>query len=173
MKIYLLESQTTIKHILIKILFGMTLMIPFFTETSWATTNLQEVADAPPNNCVYLSVMINNNTKTTCELVNKEVIYGRMSSSTQVPVLIPPGTSSYPFEMRQVLYGPDIVLTYECGAGRKITIESQQDFCALNSGEVSGKILFATNLSARSIRDRGSYFWNRHGSISWTLYTPN
>lgn len=122
-----------------------------------------------PNNCVYLSILISNNTKTTCQLIDSQVLYGRLSSSTQPPVLIPPGTSSYPFEMRQLIYGPDIILTYECGAGHRVSIESQQDLCVMESGEITGKVLFSSDLSAKKIKNRGSYLWSRHGSIAWTL----
>ncbi|MDP3705862.1 MAG: hypothetical protein Q8R24_08125 [Legionellaceae bacterium] len=123
-----------------------------------------------PNNCAFFSVMINNNTENTCQLIEKQVIQGTMSSSTQVPVLIPSGTSSYPFEMKQVFYGPDIILTYECGQGRVITFESHQGLCVMDSGSITGSILSSSNLKARCVRDRGSYLWNQHGAINWTLY---
>jgi hypothetical protein len=129
-------------------------------------------ADAPPNNCVYLSVQISNNTNANCLLIDKQVMHGRMSANTQAPVLIQAGDSAYPFEMRQQIYGPDIVLTYECGEGNQISFESQQDFCILKAGEISGNVLYTTtNLAAKSTKDRGSYLWNRHGAINWLLYT--
>lgn len=123
----------------------------------------------PPNNCIYLSIMISNNTKETCQLIDSQVLYGRMSSSTQAPVLIPPGTSAYPFEMRQLVYGPDIILTYECGVGHRVSFETQQDLCVMISGEITGKVIYASDLSAKNTQKRGSYLWSTHGSIHWML----
>jgi hypothetical protein len=128
------------------------------------------LASTPPNNCVYFSVMINNDTDSTCQLIAKQVNGGVMSSGTQVPVLIRPGDSSYPFEMRQVFYGPDIILTYECGQGRVITFQSHQGLCVMDPGTVTGTILSSSNLNAKCVKDRGSYIWDQHGAINWTLY---
>ncbi|MDF1757593.1 MAG: hypothetical protein P1U74_04790 [Legionellaceae bacterium] len=138
------------------------LVFLFFTST-------YVLADDTPNDCAFLSIMISNKTKEVCELVDKEVKSGQFSSSTQAPALIPPGTSAYPFEMRQVFYGPDVVLTYECGEGNVVTFESHQYLCVLKHGSLATKVLYSQNLHAKSRKDIGSYLWSKHGSINWTI----
>ncbi len=128
------------------------------------------IAADEPNYCQFLSVMINNRSPLNCELIAKDIKAGQMSSSTQVPGLISSGSSSYPFEMRQLFYGPDIVLTYKCGEKRKITFESQQDICIFSAGNITGIIHELVGLSAKHQTDQGSMMWNRHGAISWTIY---
>jgi hypothetical protein len=127
------------------------------------------LADSPPNRCQFLSLMISNNTKETCRLIDRELKHGKMSSSTQVPALIMPGNSSYPFEMMQLFYGPDIVLTYECGAGNVVTFESIQRLCVLKHGPIYGSVLYSQNLHAKQTKEPGSYIWGQHGSINWTI----
>ncbi len=122
------------------------------------------------SNCGSLSLMISNNTTETCQLIQKDVKYGKISSSTQVPVLISPGNSSFPFEMQQLFYGPAIVLTYQCGNDHTITFESQQDYCFFSAGNINATVYSAQSMSAKYQKDTGSSFWDRHGTINWTLY---
>lgn len=125
--------------------------------------------DNPPNRCAFFSIMISNNTNEVCRLVEKEIIYGKMSSSTQAPVLISPGNSTLPFEMKQILAGPEISLTYECGKGNVVTFNSKQGYCTMVHGNVRGKVVYSQNLHAKYTKANGSYMWNERGEISWTL----
>jgi len=162
---FCMSNLNIVKKIMLSLV--LLLLMPYAVSEPLGSTEGGE----QPNNCVYLSIMISNKTNSACELVDKQVIYGRMSSSTQIPVLIPPKSSAATFEMRQMIYGPDIILTYECGEGHTITFESQQDLCIMNPGVINAKILSKSNISGKYTADRGSYIWNRHGSINWTL-TP-
>lgn len=128
------------------------------------------IADEDFNNCGFLSLMISNSTTETCQLIKKDVKYGKISSSTQVPVLIAPGHSSFPFEMRQLYYGPALILTYQCGNDHTITFESQQDYCYWSAGNINGIVYSVENMSATHQKDMGSALWNRHGTINWTFY---
>lgn len=125
--------------------------------------------DKPPNRCAFFSVMVSNNTNEVCRLIDKEIIYGKMSSNAQVPTLIAPGSSTLPFEMKQILAGPEISLTFECGKGNLVTFKSKQGYCTAIHGNVRGKVLYSQNLHATFTATNGSYFWNERGEISWTL----
>lgn len=125
--------------------------------------------DNPPNRCAFFSVMISNNTHFVCKLINKEIIYGKISSSEQVPALILPGNSSAPFEMKQILAGPEILVSYECGKGKKITFRSKQGYCAGIHGDIKGNVLSAYNLIANYTKKNGSFIWNERGEISWVI----
>ena len=137
--------------------------------TLLSTAGYAQSGDKPPNRCAFFSVMISNNTKEVCRLVEKEIIYGKMSSFNQVPVLIAPGNSTPPFEMKQILAGPEISLTYECGRGNVVAFRSKQGFCAMVHGNVRGKVEYSQNLKAKYTKTNGSYLWNERGEISWTL----
>lgn len=125
--------------------------------------------DNPPNRCAFFSIMISNNTNSVCKLVEKEIIYGKISSSEQVPALIPSGSSSVPFEMKQLLAGPEILLTFECGKGNIVSFRSKQGYCAVVHGDVKGTVLSSDNLSAKYSARNGSYLWNERGEISWII----
>lgn len=125
--------------------------------------------DNPPNRCAFFSIMISNNTNSVCKLIDKEIVYGKISSSEQVPSLIPPGTSSVPFEMKQILAGPEIITTFECGKGNKVSFSSKQGYCAAVHGDVKGKILFNDNLNVKYTKRNGSFIWNERGEISWII----
>lgn len=129
-----------------------------------ATTNMSD-----DNDCAYLSVMISNNTDQNCELTAKNVVHGNMSSGSQVPELLPPHSSSHPFNLRQTVYGPDIVLTYQCGVDARITVESQQNVCYFSAGTITGNVYSHLGMNASYTKEEGSAWWGRHGSISWKL----
>ncbi|OGV28550.1 MAG: hypothetical protein A3E88_06345 [Legionellales bacterium RIFCSPHIGHO2_12_FULL_35_11] len=122
-----------------------------------------------PNRCLYFSIMISNNTKETCRLLDKNIKHGKISSSTQVPVLIMPGNSSYPFEMKQQIMGPEIVLTYQCGKGNEVSFYSAQGLCIASHGSINAGVLYSQNLTATFNRDSGSYLWDRNGAINWMI----
>lgn len=123
------------------------------------------------NNCGFLSLAISNNNPSACTLVRKELRHGNMSSGTLVPGLIPAGGTSYPFEIAQTFFGPDLILTYQCGEDREVTFESQQNMCLFVAGNITGMVHSAYNMSAAFASENGSYWWSSHGFISWTLYS--
>lgn len=124
---------------------------------------------ADDNNCGYLSIAISNNNPTSCTLVRKDIRHGNMSSGTQVPGLIPAGGVSFPFELSQTIFGPSVVLTYQCADDQEITFESQQNLCFLSAGNITGTVYSARNMRAFYTSENGSYWWSSHGFISWTL----
>jgi hypothetical protein len=135
-----------------------------------AQASANNLATSDNNDCAYLSVMISNNTDSNCELTSKNVLHGNMSSGTQVPLLIQAHTSTHPFSMRQTTYGPDIVLTYQCGPEAQITFESQQNVCYFTAGTITGTVYAHQQLTADYTKEEGSAWWGRHGAISWKLF---
>lgn len=138
--------------------------------SQYATAKALAPSFSDNNDCAYLSVMISNNTANNCELTQKTLVHGNMSSSSQVPLLISAYSSSNPFSLRQTLYGPDIILTYQCGPDTRITFESQQNVCYFSAGAINGTIHSHIGIHAEYTKEEGSAWWGRHGSISWKLH---
>lgn len=129
--------------------------------------------DDEPNKCNELSVQISNKTGEICELITSPYQkHGRIKSGTQPAQMIPNGGTSVPFLMDRIsgsVYGPDVVLEYECGNGKRVTIESQQKWCYFKAGDIHGTTLNRQNMHAHYRANQGSWLWDTHGTISWTL----
>lgn len=120
--------------------------------------------------CVYFNITIKNNTANDCQLIQKFVRFGAISSATIEPTKIAAGQESQSFEMSENGFnGPDIVLTYQCGNNQIITIESQKNLC-MNNGDITGSILSLSNIDATYTKVTGSYWKNKKGSIYWTFF---
>ena len=122
------------------------------------------------DNCAYLSVVIANNGNEPCYLTESYLKHGSLGYYDPVPEVIYPNTYSQPFEVRQSIFGPDISLTYQCGQGRQITIESQQNFCLFMGGTITGMAYNNYYMGADYTKSEGSY-WGRHGEITWYLHS--
>lgn len=147
--------------------FSLLLLTSLLSCPSFANQTLGDFSEN--NDCAYLSVMISNNTEHNCELTAKNVVHGNMSSSSQVPELIPAHSSSHPFSLRQTTYGPDIVVTYQCGDETRVTFESQQNVCYFSAGTITGTVYSHLGMNASYTKEEGSAWWGRHGSISWKM----
>ncbi len=121
------------------------------------------------NRCGYFQIQISNMTKGECVLSSQQIIHGTLDSPP--PLSISPNDSKH-FEMEQTLYGPGIILSYQCGA-EIITLTSQQNLCVLEAGNISGSIKhpLPINLNASYTALSGSYFWKKPGSINWSIVT--
>lgn len=120
------------------------------------------------NACANLSVAITNTTEKPCLLIKKTHPYGIMISNSMIPTYLA-AHMYYVFEMAQWGYGPDITLTYQCGADHDITFRTQQDYCLLNRGDITAVVLKRHKLNAVADTELGSYFFGYHGSVSWTI----
>jgi hypothetical protein len=121
------------------------------------------------NACGNFHLQISNLTNVACVLTSQVVIHGNLI--TPPPSSILPNDSKR-FDMSQTVYGPAITLSYQCGA-ENISFTSQQNFCVLEAGDITGTILhpFPANINASSTALPGSYLWEKSGSINWTILT--
>jgi len=126
--------------------------------------------DDNDNTCGILSVLIVNTTKDTCKLIDQRLNHGYVIGNTHIPVYIPPNSSAPALELIQSrMWGPEIILTYRCGEGRLISLNTRQNFCLLSAGRITGQVTDRRGMTADYTAKEGSYFWNQHGTISWAL----
>ena len=117
-------------------------------------------------NCGQLHILISNHTSNDCTLVAQTVIHGSLESGISIPTHIDAKTDAKAFIMSQMGYGPDILLTYQCGEGKKITFESQQDACYYKAGEIKATLLDASNMDGFSQVQSGDLS-GKAGIVSW------
>ena len=127
------------------------------------------MADSSDNECANFHIQISNLTKMACVLTSQRVIHGNLI--TPPPMSILPNDSKR-FDMNQTIYGPAITLSYQCGS-ENISFTSQQNVCVLEAGDITGSILHPVpiNINARYAALSGSYFWQKSGSINWSIIT--
>lgn len=121
--------------------------------------------------CGHFMIQIKNNTQSSCFLTKIKLLGGRVMNVNDLPLEIPAGQSSYPFDVAEQWgqgQGPDIVSTYQCGDGQFVKFESQKDQCGRNA-IVSGVVLSALKMDATYSGTDGSYWDNKPGTIAWTL----
>lgn len=117
-------------------------------------------------NCGQFHILISNHTSDTCTLVAQTVIHGQLESGVSIPTVIEAKTDAKAFVMSQLGYGPDLLLTYQCGEGKKITFESQQDACYYKAGEIKATLLDASNMDGFSQVQTGDLS-GKAGIVSW------
>lgn len=129
---------------------------------SWA----KDKDDEKPNDCGRLHVQIGNATSQPCQLIKTTLNHGKLVTSP--PAVILPGYTER-FDLTQTYYGPDIILEYQC-QGHSLKFESQQNYCFLKAGQVSG-VLYSIDpkLRASFTTENGSYYWSKPGLISWII----
>ncbi|GGI75236.1 hypothetical protein [Legionella impletisoli] len=130
--------------------------------------SLESYADS--NNCENFNVLITNNTNQTCRLLNHSLNAGYYKYTSSVPVFIPANTTTYPITLTQGIMGPELILSYDCGEHRTITLRSKQTLCFFHAGDVQGQVLAAHHLNADYIGHTGSFFWSQHGSLQWRIF---
>jgi len=122
------------------------------------------------NNCGKLSVVVTNTTDSTCTLIKSNLRHGYFKYTSSIPMYIPRYTSTTPIYLEQSIFGPELELSYSCGENTILTFTSKQNLCFLSAGDVTGRVLMATNGSSADYQAiNGSWFWSQHGSINWRL----
>ena len=130
-------------------------LFSFAINNAWADT------------CSDFHIQISNLTHAPCILTSQKVLHGNLITSPPMSIL---PNDSKRFDMSQSLYGPAIALSYQCGA-EIITFTSQQNYCGLEAGDIKGNIShpLPQNLTANYTALSGSYFWDKSGSINWSI----
>lgn len=119
--------------------------------------------------CGYLNITILNRSGHTCLLNSAQVgggriVYGAPSHEIQN------GEMSANFRMQQsYTQGPRIRLSYTC-QNKTIVMTSQQNFCFLEAGNISGQVESTNNVFANFVATPGYYWYKIPGQIFWTIY---
>lgn len=66
-------------------------------------------------------------------------------------------------------FGPDLQVTYHCQSGAAVTFDSQQDFCILKAGKITGKVISSDPGIHASYKALEGSYSNYGGVIQWTL----
>lgn len=121
------------------------------------------------NHCHELHLTIKNETGVACHLVDTGLKHGHFIDGTNAPQDVIAHQESAPVSLEQAtFFGPDLVLTYNCG-GRMVSLESQQNLCLIYGGNVTANVLTHDDLTVDSERQTGSFIWGTHGEIWWTI----
>lgn len=126
-------------HLKSLIKFGLALAIIFSSIFAYADEDLDGYK---------MHVKIDNQTGSYCTLKNTSVVYGVFINSTLPESIL--NNHSISFEMDQTWYGPDVILTYECGTNR-IQFEIQQTTSVVEGHEPSVNIIDAATTHLKLI----------------------
>lgn len=138
--------------------YAVILFSLFITTPVWAGSE--------SNDCERLHVQIGNMTSTSCQLVSSNVIHGNLV--TPPPATIPAGFTGQ-FDIKQTFHGPNVVLQYACN-GEQVTFSSQQNYCFMKAGQITGTIVSSSsNIHGSFTAEEGSYFWSKPGLINWLI----
>lgn len=124
------------------------------------------------NDCTHLGVQVQNRTGDVCTLISYQTKQGNLNHVTpNTHQLVP--NASQTFQMAQTYSeSPTVVLNYSCN-GHHITLESHQNYCLFEAGNIRGQVISADPLiAASSTTHLGSYSNNYQGQIYWILQNP-
>jgi hypothetical protein len=120
--------------------------------------------------CMHLNIKIKNNTPYTCHLVNLHFKHATSEDWKNIPLVLHAGIESMPFNiMQDSNYSPKATLSYACGDGRSITIQSTQTPCRQYTKNTEGTIIASENMDATFDTNNASYFGGKPGEINWVL----
>ncbi len=133
------------------------------------------VVHAENKTCLLLDVTIQNNTPYTCQLVSATINSGMTSDLKHLPLLIQPGTESSPFSMSEIPgettilsgQGPNVTLSYTCGEGQSITIQSSQTPFISYIKKTTGKIIASKEMDANLSTTEANCLSREPGKIHW------
>lgn len=118
--------------------------------------------------CGFLNVTIINASGKTCSLQRSKIYNGTLDDST-IPTSIAAGEMTSSFSLEQTYTrGPSVLLSYQCGAN-SISFVSEQNFCFISAGSISGLVETAKNMSGEYTAIMGDYWSGLPGQITWTL----
>ena len=118
--------------------------------------------------CGYLNVTIVNATGQACTLQNAKIYSGVLDDSV-IPATVASGEMTPSFSLEQThTRGPSVLLNYKCGS-KSISFVSEQNFCFLSAGSISGRVETANNMDGQYTTIPGDYWSGLPGQITWTL----
>lgn len=129
-------------------------------------SNVGNAADSN-SGCGHFHIQVANMSGHVCVLSSQRILRGNLISS-------PPSTiiqnDSKAFDMEQTMYGPEIMLSYQCG-NENITFTSKQNLCYFTYGRISGAVLEPMPMDHKVsyMAYAGSWFWDKPGNINWKI----
>jgi len=137
--------------------------------TSLSSLTLPAVAaDDFVNDCEFLNVQIVNNTGEQCIFSKPIYVHGNLARHTSVPRSLMPGESKQ-FILSQTIRGPKIILEASCGNDMRATFTAHQGVCVMWAWGVDGEVVNQKNTYLSLEAENGSFFWGRHGSLTWII----
>lgn len=144
--------------------------------------------DARSMYCHYsFALVIKNNTQQTCSL-NQQIIKQGEIYSKEIPLTLLPGEESKPYEFLDYEpTGPDVVLSYQCGDDKFVTVETlrfrtdtlspkpEYDFWGrkrylyITEYHMIGSIISLSNINAHYETSPGDCSKDIPSSIVWTF----
>lgn len=112
-----------------------------------------------------MHVQIDNNTGINCQLTNQILRHGNLESSPPQGIM---ANDSKAFDMEQVFFGPDIILSYQCGSG-SISFEVQQDSAIFMGHTPTVKVISSNGISLVANNQSASVFWGSRGISNISL----
>lgn len=108
-----------------------------------------------------LHVQISNGTGSVCQLSNQVLHHGRFDNAPPQTIL---ASDSKTFDMNETIswYGPDAVLSYQCGAGN-ITFEVQQNSSIFRGHTPKVTVVSSYGLALTSHNQSSSLPYNARG----------
>ena len=130
------------------------------------------LAEDPPRCPDYrtFEIYIQNHTKSQCTIIQQHLRRGYLQK-TFFPTHVLPNEKKQVFTIEDYTFqGSDLVLTYDCGHNKMVTVESERDIWAGDDVYVKGWIWSVAGMNASyDIMHLGSCDENKPAKIVWTL----
>ncbi len=116
-------------------------------------------------------IFVKNNTEAVCTVTQQILRRGYLEDIVH-PLSLQPNEEKRMVKVQDFPFqGSDMVLSYQCGADKFVTIESEHDIWAGDSHYVKGWIWSVANMDAGFTFEHQSCPHNKPGKILWTLYS--
>lgn len=112
-----------------------------------------------------MHVQISNDTGINCQLTNQVLRHGNLESAPPQGIM---ANDSKFFDMEQVFFGPDIILSYQCGSG-SISFEVQQDSAIFMGHTPTVKMISSNGINLVANNQSASMFWGSRGISNISL----
>jgi hypothetical protein len=131
-------------------------------------------ANDTPDICPFLKIKIKNNTPFTCQLVGSTLKRSTTEDLEHLPLVIQSGTESLPFAIMEKVGnlgndGPEVTLSYVCGDGHAITIQSTQTSFNYYTKHITGSVVASENMDASFSSTVPNCWGRKAGEINWIL----
>lgn len=135
------------------------------------------------DSCLIFEINLTNFRSETCHLSNMALDDGINYDKHLPPLVLEPGiTETFKLQARTNKAGKpgvNLLLTYQCGLDREITLRSQQTkmtgngLTGFNAGKVNAELSNIKNMMAIYTADHADCYYNTHGTIHWKLLPQN
>jgi len=135
--------------------------------------SLQVLADNVRPTCPdydMFEVIVKNNTTSDCVVIQQELRHGYLPRTTQFFSLASNEEKKVSTLYSFLFEGPDMALSYQCGADKFVTIVSARDGLFSPTRYVKGLVSNAADMDAVFTAEQGSCEDNKPARIRWSLY---